>query len=90
MRDDVSTNYLPWFAVMASVTALAILAYLKHKFVFESGNLAGSLVLATYLLTATALILGFVYVRRWQGITALLIAAFVTYFALFTPLYAVS
>ena len=89
MRNEVSKNRLGWFALMASFTALSILTYLKYKFVFHSGNFAGRLVLATFFFTGAAIILGFVSVRQWQGVVSLLISAFVAYFLLFTPLYAV-
>ena len=70
-----------------AVLSLIVVVFLRSKFIFESGNTAGMLVLiamGTWLLT---LVFGVAALPRWQGFVALGIFGVLAYYILFEPLY---
>ena len=79
-----------WLSQLNAVTSLIILVYLKSKFVFDSGTFAGRLVLILLIATVLTFLFGVMSLPRWQGFVTLGIFSIVTYYILFTPLYALS
>ena len=71
-------------------SVLAVSTYLRVKFVFESGNVAGALVLVSITLVALTLLFGLLSLPRWQGWIALAVVAYGLYWLFFTRFYGVS
>ena len=79
-----------WVCLGAAAISLSVISYVKWKFIFESGNVAATLVFISILAALASLILGVISLPRWQGIVALFVFAYVTYCLLFTRLYGLS
>jgi hypothetical protein len=82
-----------WYAPLAfgcAVIALSLILYVKAKFVFDSGNFAAGLVLASLIAALTALLFALLSLRRWLSIAALALATVVVYLIFFTRLYGLS
>lgn len=83
-------QYIKWLGIISAIFSLGLTIYIKTKFVFESGNRAGAILLIAIVAAGIGLISGALSLPKWQGILALVIVGFVGYCVLFTPLYALS
>jgi hypothetical protein len=72
------------------VIFLVIHAYMRGKFIFESGNTAGMLLLISMVAAVLTLIFGVISLPRWQGFVALCVSAYAFYWFAFCRLYAVA
>jgi len=79
-----------WLGLVSSGIFLIINIYLRVKFVFDSGEFAGRLVLIAFLAALTTLALGIVSCPRWQSFISLGVFAYALYWALFMRLYGIS
>ena len=70
--------------------SLVIVVFLRSKFIFESGNTAGMLVLVAIITTLLTLIFGIASLPRWQGFVSLTIFIVVAYYILFERLYGIA
>jgi hypothetical protein len=83
-------EYSKWLSQITAAISLIVLVFIKSKHTFDSGNVAGNLVLITMTTAGLSLVFGIASLPRWQGFVALAVFSFVTYYILFTPLYALS
>jgi len=74
---------------MAATIGVGVIVFVKWWFVFESGNLAGGLVLTSMICGCFSLVLALLSFPRIQNIVALIMCAFLAYLILFTPIYAI-
>ncbi len=79
-----------WLSQICAATSLIVIVFVKSKFVFVSGNFAGTLVLISLIAALFTLVFGFIALPKWQGFVALGIFGYIAYCILFTPLYALS
>ena len=79
-----------WLSQICGVIFLIIHAYMRSKFIFESGNTAGTLLLVSTVAALLTFVLGIVSLPRWQGFVALAISAYAAYWLVFEPHYAIS
>jgi hypothetical protein len=79
-----------WLSQISGVIFLVIHAYMRSKFVFESGNTAGKLLLISMIAALLTFVFGVMSLPRWQGFVALAISAYAVYWFAVGPLYAVS
>ena len=89
MKNILSNDIMKWSSVATSLISLLIIIFVKSKYLFESGNFAGKLVLLSMITALVSVILSIMVLPRWQGIISLLIAFCSGYLILFTPLYAI-
>jgi hypothetical protein len=78
---------------MGLVTAglfLMITTYLRVKFVFDSGEVAGALLMISIFLAILTLLFGLLSLPRWQAWTALVVSGYAFYLLVFTRLYGIS
>jgi hypothetical protein len=78
-----------WLSQISAAVSLIIVVFIRSKFIFESGNTAGTLLLIATITSLLTLIFGVASLPRWQGFIALAIFALVAYFILFEPLYGI-
>lgn len=83
-------EYSKWLSQISAAVSLIILVYVKSKFVFDSGNTAGMLVLILMVAAVFTFIFGMLSLPRWQGFVALAIFSYVAYSILFTRIYGIS
>ena len=79
-----------WYALATAALFLIITTYMRVKFVFDSGNFAGGLLLASIILAFLTLLFGLLSLPRWQAWTALIVAGYAFYMLVFTRLYGIS
>ena len=79
-----------WLGLVSGGIFLTINIYLRVKFVFESGNFAGTLVLIAYLAAVSTLAFGIVSFPHWQSFISLVVFAYALYWALFMRPYGIS
>ena len=82
-------EYSKWLSQFTAAASLIIVVFLKSKFVFESGNTAGTLLFIAMITTLLTFIFGISSLPRWQGFVALAFFVFTAYFILFTSLYGI-
>jgi hypothetical protein len=78
------------YGLATAALFLIITTYMRVKFVFDSGNLAGGLLLASEILAILTLVFGLLSMPRWQGWTALIVAGYAFYLLLFVRMYGIS
>ena len=78
-----------WTSLVWAAIALGLVLYVRTKFIFDSGNTAGMLVLVAMVAAVFTLIFGVAALPRWQGFLALAAFVAVAYFIFFTRLYGV-
>jgi hypothetical protein len=83
-------RYSPWLSQASAAVSLCIVVFMRIKFVFDSGNTAGMLLLIAMLTSLLTLVFGVVALPRWQGFVALGIFGVVAYFILFERMYGVA
>jgi hypothetical protein len=79
-----------WLSLLSGIVFLAINVYMRIKFVFESGNTGGMLLLISLVALFFALVCGILALPRWQGFVALGICIYGGYWIAYYPPYAVS
>ena len=79
-----------WYALVSGTLFLTVSTYLRVKFIFESANIAGALLMASMILAALTLLFGLLALPRWQAWIALAISAYALYWLFFTRLYGIS
>ena len=79
-----------WLSQISGGIILVIHAYMRSKFIFESGNTAGKLLLISMIAALLTFVFGIMSLPRWQGFVALAISAYASYWFTVGPLYAVS
>jgi hypothetical protein len=79
-----------WLSQVTGIIFLLIHAYMWGKFTFESGNTAGMLLLISMVAALLTLVFGVLSLPRWQGLVALCISAYASYWFAFCRLYTVS
>jgi len=77
-----------WWGLMCGAIFLVISSYMGWKFVFESGNAAGMLLLIALIAALLAFIFGILSIPRWQGVVAVAIVVYAVYW-LSGPTYAI-
>lgn len=83
-------KYSTWMSQVSAVVSLIAVVFLRSKFIFESGNTAGMLVLFAMVTWLLTLIFGVAALPRWQGFAALGIFGVLAYNILVEPLYALA
>jgi hypothetical protein len=83
-------KYSPWLSQASAAVSLLIVVFMRIKFVFDSGNTAGMLLLIAMLTSLLTLVFGVVALPRWQGFVALGIFGLVAYYILFERMYGVA
>ncbi len=78
-----------WLSQVSAAVSLIIVVFIRSKFIFESGNTAGTLLLVAMITSFLTLVFGVASLPRWQGFVALAIFVLVAYFILFEPLYGI-
>lgn len=91
MKNNNFKGVYIWLAQISAVVSLVTIVFIQSKFVFESGNDAGKLVLFSLLTGILAFIFGVLSLPRWQGFVSLAIVIYVAYSIFVSPsLYALS
>jgi hypothetical protein len=78
-----------WFGLATGVLFLILSTYMRVKFVFDSGDLAGALLMVLIGLAVLTLLFGVLSLPRWQSWIALAVTAYAFYLLLFTRLYGI-
>lgn len=78
-----------WYGLATGTLFLIVTTYLRVKFVFDSANLAGPLLMAAIILAVLTLLFGLLSFPRWQAWIALAVSAYAFYLLLFTRLYGI-
>lgn len=81
---------IKWVGLGLAGFSILLVLYLKAVFVFDDANFAQMLTTSSFFCALAATILGVIYIRRWQGIVAILLAGLALYFILFGPVWAIS
>lgn len=79
-----------WYAFLSGILFLTVSTYLRVKFIFESANIAGSLLLVSMILAALTLFFGLLSLPRWQAWIALAISGYALYWLFFSRHYGLS
>jgi len=79
-----------WYGLATGTLFLIISTYMRVKFVFDSGNFAGALLMAAIILAVLTLLFGLLSLPRWQAWIALAVSGYAFYLLVFTRLYGVS
>ena len=87
MNYQTFKKHSKWLSQISAVTSLIVIVYVQRKFVFDSGNIAATLVLISLIAAIFTFIFGFIALPKWQGFVALGIFGYVAYCILFTRLY---
>jgi glucan phosphoethanolaminetransferase (alkaline phosphatase superfamily) len=77
-----------WWSLICAAIFLVISSYMRWKFVFESGNAAGRLLLIALIAALLTFIFGILSVPRWQSVVAFAIVVYAAYW-LSGPTYAI-
>ena len=77
-----------WYTLIGGTLFVTVSSYLRVKFVFESGQFAGALLLASMTFAALTLLFGLLSFPRWQAWLGFAIVAYAVYWLFFTRLYA--
>lgn len=75
----------PWLGLMTASIAVITIVFVKWKFVFESGNVAGKLILISIVAATLTLVFAVITLPRWQGWIGLLVVSYVAYCILLAP-----
>jgi cell division protein FtsW (lipid II flippase) len=78
-----------WYGLATGALFLIISTYMRVKFVFDSGNFAGALLMAAIILAILTLLFGLSSLPRWQSWIALAISSYAFYLLCFTRLYGI-
>ncbi len=79
-----------WLSLITGFIFLVIHIYMRSKFIFESGNTAGLLLLIAMIAALLTLVFGLFSLPRWQGFIALAIFIYAGYWFAYGPVYAIS
>jgi hypothetical protein len=79
-----------WYGLVTGALFLIITTYMRVKFVFDSGNFAGALLMTSIVLAILTLLFGLLSLPRWQAWTALIVSGYAFYLLFFTRLYGIS
>jgi hypothetical protein len=80
-------NLVAWSSLAFAIVSAFVIAYVKYKEVFVSGNHAATLVLISLICSLTSLLFGLFSLRTWKGVLGCVIAIVSLYFLFFTRLY---
>lgn len=83
-------HWAKWYGLTTGALLLIITTYMRIKFVFQSENFAGSLLMTAIVLVILTLLFGLLSLPKWQAWTALAISGYGFYLLLFTRLYGIS
>ena len=81
---------LTWSSLFAATISFCVIAFVKWRSVFESGTIAGLLVLISLVAGLISIILALFSVPRIPSLVALMLCGVVVYIMLFTRLYGLS
>ena len=79
-----------WWCLVSGTVFIAISSYMRMKFIFDSGNNAGALLLLALFAASFTLALGLLSLPRWQSFVALAICGYAMYWFFSVPIYAIS
>lgn len=79
-----------WCGLGTGALFLIITTYMRVKFVFDSGNFAGALLMVSIVLAILTLLFGLLSLPKWQAWTALIVSGYAFYLLVFTRLYGIS
>lgn len=88
-RFRITRDGAKWYGLATGVLFLIITTYMRVKFVFDSGNFAGALLLAAIMLAILTLLFGLLSLPRWQAWIALAVSSYAIYILCFTRLYGI-
>ena len=89
MNSQPLREHAKWLSQVTAAISLIIVVFVRSKFIFESGNTAGSLLLIAMVAAMLTFVLGVAALPRWQGFVALAVFCVVGYCLLFVSLYAI-
>ena len=78
-----------WLSQISGAVFLITYAYMRSKFIFESGDTAGGLLLISMIAALLTFGFGVMSLPRWQGFVGLAICAYALYWFVFGTHYAV-
>jgi hypothetical protein len=78
-----------WYGLATGVLFLILSTYMRVKFVFDSGDFAGALLMVLIGLAVLTLLFGVLSLPRWQSWIALAVSGYAFYLLLFTRLYGI-
>jgi hypothetical protein len=78
-----------WYGLVSAAVFVIITTYMRVKFVFDSGRLAGALLAVSIVLAILTFVFALLSLPRWQGWTALIISGYAFYLLVFTRLYGI-
>lgn len=78
-----------WYGLATGILFLLLSTYVRTKFVFDSGNFAGALLMALIILAVLTLLFGLWSLPKWQAWIALAVSGYACYLLCFTRLYGV-
>ncbi len=78
-----------WWCLVSGFVFIAVSTYMRMKFIFESGNTGGALLLLALITASVTLVLGLVSLPRWQSFVASAISGYALFW-LGGPTYAIS
>jgi hypothetical protein len=84
-----TNEWLKWLGLTNALVSIGTISYIKFRFVFESGNVAGKLVLLSLATSFLAALLGIYEFRRWQSWLSFVLVGGVVYIFLSPPVYVV-
>ena len=79
-----------WWCLGSGIVFLLASSYMRIKFIFESGNTGGALLLIALVAVSVTLVLALVTLPRWQSFIGLATCAYGLYWFFNCPIYAVS
>jgi hypothetical protein len=77
-----------WWGLICGAIFLAVSSYMRWKFLFESGNVGGMLLLTALIAALLTFVFGILSLPRWQGVVAFVIVGYAVYW-LSRPAYAI-
>lgn len=83
-------DWAPWCGLVTGGLFLLGSTYMRVKFVFDSGNIAGALLMVLIILAVLTLFFGLLSLPRWQAWIALAASGYAFYLLVFTRLYGIS
>jgi len=78
-----------WYGLVCAALSLIVTTYMRVKFVFDSGELAGALLAVCIVLAILTFVFALLSLPRWQGWTALIVSGYAFYLLVFTRLYGI-
>lgn len=78
-------EYSKWLSQLSAAISLTIVDYFTNKPTFANGEEAGILFLIALIMSVFTFIFGVLSLPRWQGILALIIFSFNSYWLCNTP-----